>query len=273
MSERGKPGIYAIRNKETGVTYVGQSSTIGDRWLYHKSSLRRGVHHGKWLQASWNKRGEDAFEFLVLEYTEGTVEALCEAEARWIEKLNPGYNVAPVAGSTLGIRHPPRSEEFRKKMREMRKGFKHSEETRAKLKAIAQKKKDDGTMYRPTEEHKAKLRAVNLGVKHSPERVAANSMAQKGKKISAEHLAALVKANTGSKRSEQAKANMKAACVGRVPLAAKAARDAIYADMRRALEMALLAFPEKSGAWIARHVGTSTANVCRHRNKQKMGGA
>jgi group I intron endonuclease len=248
MSERGKPGIYAIRNKETGVTYVGQSSTIGDRWLYHKSSLRRGVHHGKWLQASWNKRGEDAFEFVVLEYTEGTVEALCEAEARWIEKLNPGYNVAPVAGSTLGIKHPPRSEEFRKKMREIKKGFKPSEETRAKLKAIAQKKIADGTMYRPTAEHREKLRAANLGVKHSPERVEANRKRQIGKKLSEAHLSALKKANTGRKCTEATRI-----AIGR----SRSKRDVV--------EVGLAAFPDKPVSWLAEVLSIDRTVVYRYK--------
>ena len=41
--------------------------------------------------------------------------------------LEPDYNIAKVAGSTIGV---PRSEEFKNKLRELRKGKVHKEETK-----------------------------------------------------------------------------------------------------------------------------------------------
>lgn len=129
MNERRKSGIYIIKNTLNGKCYIGQAKSIGDRWYTHKSSLSRGKHHSRYLQASWNKYGQDAFVFQVLEYVKLDKELLTQKEQYWINKLKPAYNLAPAAGSSLGIKHPPRTEEFKERMRIRKLGFKHSKET------------------------------------------------------------------------------------------------------------------------------------------------
>jgi group I intron endonuclease len=62
-----KSGIYQINNVETGAFYVGQSVDVQSRLERHAKKLRSGKHVNKHLQASWNKHGEDAFTFEVLE--------------------------------------------------------------------------------------------------------------------------------------------------------------------------------------------------------------
>ena len=75
-------GIYAIKNKVSGKIYIGQSTNIENRWYKHKTSLRHNYHGNYHLQCSWNKYGEDSFEFSVLEECEK--DKLDEREIYWI---------------------------------------------------------------------------------------------------------------------------------------------------------------------------------------------
>lgn len=303
-SERGKSGIYAIRNIETGVCYVGQAVSIGDRWLSHKSCLRRGVHHALWLQASWNKRGEAAFVFEVLEYVPADVELLCAAEQKWIDALNSGYNQAPAAGSTLGLKHPPRSQEFRERMSRMNKGRVLGPESIALIKETFDRKKADGTIYRPSAEHKEKLRAIHRARVRTPEEIAKMRATLTGRKLSPEHCAAISSAKkghvvseetkrrigaankgklTGRKQSDATKAKKSAAMKGRkrpdlsairmgrpVPEETRkkiqASNAAKWADSTMAIQMAIFAFQDKSNAWIANHLTVCRMRVGRVRN-------
>lgn len=60
-------GIYCIENKKNNKRYIGSSVDIEDRFRHHKSSLRHNRHSNKHLQASWEKYGEDSFEFFIIE--------------------------------------------------------------------------------------------------------------------------------------------------------------------------------------------------------------
>lgn len=59
-------GVYIIKNKVTNKFYVGHSIDINKRFNAHKSYLKRGIHHCIYLQRSWNKYGEDSFEFIII---------------------------------------------------------------------------------------------------------------------------------------------------------------------------------------------------------------
>jgi group I intron endonuclease len=107
-------GIYRIRNLNTGKGYVGSAKKFNARWNEHKRQLRGNFHHSILLQRSWNKYGQNAFVFEILEVVKNpTKKKLEEREQYWIDLLdvtNPakGYNIAPKAGTSLGIK---RSEE------------------------------------------------------------------------------------------------------------------------------------------------------------------
>ncbi len=60
-------GIYGIRHIESGRVYVGQSIDVNRRFTEHKSELRNDKHYNLYLQRAWNKYGELAFSFIVLE--------------------------------------------------------------------------------------------------------------------------------------------------------------------------------------------------------------
>ncbi len=103
------PSIYQIRHIASGKVYVGSAVDPRGRRHTHVSALRRGVHHSQYLQHAWNKYGEDAFVFEVIEPVL-FVEDLITREQYWIDALRAGdrkcgYNVSPTAGSALGTKH------------------------------------------------------------------------------------------------------------------------------------------------------------------------
>jgi group I intron endonuclease len=113
-----RPGIYVIRNTISGRRYVGSASRIDSRWRMHLKELRQGTHHSRVFQRSWDKHGEAAFSFDVLEFVEDKT-SLVAREQFWIDALGAhhtlrGLNIAPKAGSNRGI---IRSEEARENYR------------------------------------------------------------------------------------------------------------------------------------------------------------
>lgn len=96
-------GIYTIINKTNGQRYIGQSKNVKTRLWQHKSLLKNNKHKYKTgelslLQKAWNKYGEDAFEFKIVEFCE--VDELNKREQYWIDfykcnhaKYRQGYNV------------------------------------------------------------------------------------------------------------------------------------------------------------------------------------
>ncbi len=105
-------GIYQIKNIINGKVYVGQSCHINRRFIEHRSSLNHGVACNKYLQRSWDKYGEQSFEFSVLE--ECMACDLDEREIYWINKLNAliaGYNLTVGGGGCRGYKMPKESVE------------------------------------------------------------------------------------------------------------------------------------------------------------------
>lgn len=88
-----KSGIYEIKCTVSNKSYVGSSNWINRRWRSHRYSLSKGAAHTKALQSAWNKYGEEAFTFMVLEYC--SVEQLEEREVYWMktkDSVTKGYN-------------------------------------------------------------------------------------------------------------------------------------------------------------------------------------
>lgn len=123
-------GIYTIYSSVNGRTYIGSAVNIASRWRQHRYDLRKNNHHSQHLQRAWNKYGEDAFEFSVIE--ECPPEQLIEREQWHMDQCSDRYNCAPVAGSPLGM---TRSPEARAKMSAAHMGCKNSDEARAKMSA------------------------------------------------------------------------------------------------------------------------------------------
>ncbi len=106
-----------IRNKSDGRIYVGQSANCAKREMQHIRALRRGDHRNIRLQRAFQRDGEAAFEFSVIEYCDQSI--ITEREQFWIDANSILYNICPAGGSSLGVK---RSDETRAKQSAMKKG-------------------------------------------------------------------------------------------------------------------------------------------------------
>lgn len=73
-------GLYAIRHIASRSAYFGSSVDIKRRFKEHRTGLKFGKHHCRHLQNSWNRHGEEKFEFILVK------ETLTHAEAKEIEQ-------------------------------------------------------------------------------------------------------------------------------------------------------------------------------------------
>lgn len=78
-------GIYKIINVVNNKFYIGSAVNFSRRKSRHFSELRHNKHNNRWLQASWNKHGESAFVFAVVEEVQDK-KLLLEAENRWLKE-------------------------------------------------------------------------------------------------------------------------------------------------------------------------------------------
>ena len=186
--------IYCIVNLVNGKYYIGSSSNIHQRWIWHLGALKRNNHHSSILQHSWNKHGEDSFEFRVIEECE--IENLEMVEQYWIDAMNPHYNIARVAWSKLGCKH---TSETKAKIGAAHKGKIVSKETREKL-----SKHNKGIPL--SEERKAKMKG-NIISEETREKI---SNALKGKPKSAE-----TKEKMKASRTKEYKENLSKKLSGR----------------------------------------------------------
>jgi len=104
--ENSNCGIYKITNLKNNKAYIGQSTDIKTRWNSHKNELRNNTHRNSHLQNAFNKYGEEAFEFRILETT--YEENLDDAEEYWIDYFDStnsgkGYNLKYGGNSSKNI--------------------------------------------------------------------------------------------------------------------------------------------------------------------------
>ena len=127
-------GIYCITCTANGRKYVGKATGargVSGRWAQHRKAARRGRHHSPHFQACWDKYGESAFVWEVLEpYVDGDPYVL---EQKWMDALRPVLN------SSLSARpgtnpSPARLEQMRAIGRR-NKGRRHTEEAKALMRA------------------------------------------------------------------------------------------------------------------------------------------
>lgn len=126
-------GIYQITCTTNKKFYIGSSVDIRVRWNRHRSELRRNIHPNKNLQNSWNKYGERAFAFSIVQ--ECAENQLQYYEQWFLDTLQPfgkrGFNVAISAeASGRGLKW---SEESRARMSVRLKGREISQEHRMAL--------------------------------------------------------------------------------------------------------------------------------------------
>ena len=137
-------GIYMIRNLVNNKVYIGQSIDIYERWNEHICALRGEYHANNHLQSSWNKYKECNFEFSIIEECDES--ELNNKEIFWIAENDSYYNGYNQTKGGGGIR-----------------GFKHSDETKAKI-SVANKG-ENNFMYgkHHSYETKQKISVANKG--------------------------------------------------------------------------------------------------------------
>lgn len=162
-------GIYCIRLEDR--FYVGQAKNILVRFKDHRCKLRHGRHNPK-FQRAWDKYGEKAFQFEIIEICE--LERLTECEQYWsdtLDSVDSGFNCGkfvdnPKRGTKLsaetrrkisaGNRGKRLSNETRQLLSDVNRGKTLSDETRKKISEGNRGKKRSETVCR-------RLSEVNSG--------------------------------------------------------------------------------------------------------------
>lgn len=98
-------GVFFVTCTESGQTYFGATKNIPAGFNRAQFQLNSGMHPNKKLQEAWDRLGEEAFEFGVVQYLE-TVDSkddyaedletlldLCLTENPEAERLVPGRGV------------------------------------------------------------------------------------------------------------------------------------------------------------------------------------
>lgn len=194
-----KSGIYKIRNVINGRIYIGSAVNLVVRIRHHKARLRAGDHRNVKLQRSFDKYGMDAFTFDVIERVDD-VSKLIEREQFWIDSTKcavNGFNIAIVAGSTLGAKR------FGKALEN----------------TIAANKKRIG--HKLSEEHRKKLSEVSKGRKKSKEHIEKLVKSRHEKWMSPEMRVKMIAVHLGAKRSDETRMRMSEAAKNKPPMTAE----------------------------------------------------
>lgn len=210
MAITKESGIYCIEHRESGKRYVGSAENLDRRFKKHIKQLENGEHHSPKLQATWNKYGADAFDFIIVMLC--PIEELLLREQEELDILDTvefGYNISRFANAPM--RGRTQSEEAKAKMRESHKNRAPiSEETRERLREAArlreQKKREEGYVVpdevrqklseagkgrEVTEETRKKISEKNKGQQLTEEQRQKQIDALKGRKLSEEHRQAI----------------------------------------------------------------------------------
>lgn len=113
--------IYCIKNLQSGKKYIGSCKKLRNRIHLHIRTLKHQNHHSRILQRAFNKYGIENFCVEILEVV-NEIKDLLNREQYYLDFYNPEYNIAKVAGSSLGIK---RTDEFKEKIRKAISGVKH----------------------------------------------------------------------------------------------------------------------------------------------------
>jgi group I intron endonuclease len=160
-------GIYKIECKVDNKVYIGYSSNIMQRFSLHKYRLNENIHENSYLQNAWKKHGEDNFSFIVIE--ECSLEQCIEKEDYYVKEHKAyhrrfGYNLALTGVGNIGKmpKHIIEKAQKVKKENALKRGYWFKPET-------IKKQADGRRGFKHTEEAKEKIKIASTGRKKSKE--------------------------------------------------------------------------------------------------------
>ena len=125
-----KTGIYQIINISNDKRYIGSAVDLKKRKREHFQQLKKNTHSNRYLKNAYNKYGVDNFKFEVLLYCSKEDLIFYEQRAINAYDFKTLYNIAPTAGSALGVKH---TDEVNIAKSKRQKGRIVTEETRLKI--------------------------------------------------------------------------------------------------------------------------------------------
>ena len=108
-------GIYKITCKENNKFYIGSSKNLEKRCQKHLNDLRKNKHINIHLQRAYNKYGENAFIFNVIEKC--SYEDLLIREQFYLDTLNPEFNIGKQSSGGDNLTKNPNKEEIINKIK------------------------------------------------------------------------------------------------------------------------------------------------------------
>lgn len=176
---KNKSGIYGFICRTSNKLYIGSSVQLSTRFSEHIKGIRSNLL----LQNAIKKYTLEDFIFIVIEYCDS--KELIYREQYYIDSLKPEYNIALIAGSSLGIR---RSEETKALMSKVQKSIDRTGENNPR--GMLGKFHSPDTLAKMSEAQRSINRAGEnhpfFGKTHSPETIALISKANQGKTHTAE---------------------------------------------------------------------------------------
>ena len=121
----GKVGVYCWFNNANGKFYIGSGDPIYLRLCDYYQNWYYVARGNVYIVRALSKHGMANFSLVILEYT--TSDNLIKCEQKWIDMLNPKYNLNRLAGNSSGYIHTPESIE---KIRTFALGRKHNEKVK-----------------------------------------------------------------------------------------------------------------------------------------------
>lgn len=160
-------GIYKIHCKVDDKVYIGYSSNIKKRFSLHKLKLKNNTHENSYLQNAWNKHGEDAFSFVILE--ECVLKLCIEKEDYYVKQYKShhrrfGYNLAITGVGNIGKmpQHIIKKSVKTRRKKAAERGYWFKPET-------IKKQADGRRGFKHTDKAKEKIRLASTGRKKSKE--------------------------------------------------------------------------------------------------------
>lgn len=176
--------IYRITCSANGKFYIGSTVNQTQRWARHRRQMRDGTHPNKSMLASWNKYGEAAFVFEVLECVDDPA-ALFAAEQKYLDEhagKDYCFNWSLYAGAPMRGRSGSETPNYGKEV---------PEKVREKISMSLMGENHPNWGKHLPESTRLKIKEANKvnpwkGAKHTPETIAKIAAASRGRPVSEE---------------------------------------------------------------------------------------